>query len=382
MGCSSSSAIEKPYPRFVNNTRRNPFKSEKIKYNKHHEILETLFLNSNFKQDCMLVTEKIDFDTFFNKIYAKWQQSFDEYGLAKAEARDTLLQISTEEIIHDHFQKNNCNVNEWILTIIENMDTIKEEKIDIIKSLIFSLNRYYPFSQKAIVLYYPGDDLLGRSGLKPLVANLKFKQDYKSQIFVIWFSRSFFDKEETIIDICEIIENNNNLTTVLVLLNFEEEEKLLDESFTFLIKNLKFIFNTIKANKNIIAVLFANMAEDFINIPIEVLSSFIYMLCANKLLFFGLSKIMLNKELLDALISHVSRPSSLKLVLLDLKCEGSYIDNIISAFVKNRNLIGAIIGTIPISDTSSDAEDLENRIKVANPNIKFFHYQKNFKIPY
>lgn len=379
MGCSGSNIIHKPYPEVINGVRRQPLKSEKIRFNKNHEKFESLFMNADFKEEIFSISEQTDFESFFTKFFSKWLLNLENLGLKREEVKEVILQIATDEIIKENFQKVNCNVNEWIFSVAENFDFYKEEKLDVLKSLVFSANRFYAFTQKAIVLYYPDLDVVNKYGLKPILDNLKYKRNYAAQIFVIWLTPHFLENEETLIDLCEIIAENEHLTTVCILLNFAEE-KISDAEFIHALKSLKFLFNTISKHSSVISVLFANFAEEFLSLPLEVVKAFNEMLLSDRLVFAGVSRIIFQPDSLEDLFANISKLKSLKYALLDLKCEGSFVNNFINAVAKNRRLIAAVLGSMSLPENA--VEEIENRVKAANPNFKMFHYQKNFRFVY
>jgi len=379
MGCSNSKNFEKPYPDHLNGIRRMPFIQEKDRFNKNHEKFESLFMNADFKEDLVSITEQTNFETFFEKFFSKWLLKLENIGIKREDVKELILQIVTDELIRENFQKLNCNVNEWIFSVAENFDFSKEEKFDILKSLVYSANRIYAFSQKAMIIYHPDLEVINKYGLKALLDNIKYKQDYKSQIIILWISHQFFDNEETIIDLCEIIENNENLTTVCILLKFEAN-KISNPKYLQLINNLRYLFDTISLHRSVISVLFANMGEQFINIPFIVIKAFNKMMAKDKFLFVGVSRIIFDPSSLEDLFNNVAKMRNLKYILLDLKCEGNYLNDFINSIGKNRKLIGAVIGSMSLPNNALG--EIENRVKSASPNFKFFHFQKNFSISY
>jgi hypothetical protein len=375
MGCATTRTVY--IPNRINGKKRLSLELQKKKYITNHERFDNLILNKEMKND---FENRIntDFDQFFNSFYSKWKLKLDEAKLTKEDARDVVVEKVVEELMADVLSYKDWDVRDLIMERIEHLKDLKDEKMDIAKTILnSSAPRIYPNIQRGPVINC--SEKTAKWGLKHFFTNLKCNASFQSQVLNIIITPSMFEDEENIFDFCEVIDSNPNLITVSIVISkgteYSDTAYIPEHSHLL---SLKYIFETLKYNTSVKAFAFMNYSEYLYTLPNETYSSLIGLLKIDKFNSICLSKHNFTNDNVKNFMHIFENSTHMKFLIFDNKYVSTECNDLfISSVIKNRALNGVLWGSAEYND---DLDELDQKIKSQNPSIKFFHFEKHFKI--
>lgn len=234
----------------------------KRKYKENHQKLDLLFCDSSFqkafyelKPQSALLNENINqlFNTFSKN------QFFKDLKMTNSEFEEVILDSIAEEIIKDNLDYKTYDINDVVLSFIENLDvninkTMNENNNDscvnkikddfcLLKDTLENFNYKYSQYQKGMSVYSNNINVIKRIGIGNITNCLKYNSSFNLSLLTIGINKySLITKTEInknsssnndsnkispISLICSLINSvvdNNPLTLNLVFENFSDIE--------------------------------------------------------------------------------------------------------------------------------------------------------------
>jgi hypothetical protein len=323
---------------------------------------------------------------FFEQFYGRYKYKFELYNMSYHEVKDVILEKLVESQIKDDLLFREWNVTDFICNIFSEQPELNEDQAESAKNFLSNTGRYFPAKQKGCYVVINNLENVQKWGLKPYLTNLKFNASFQLQNLNLVLSPFIFQKEENIIDICEVIESNPNLISLTITFlhindNLDSEEKYLKEYLpdSQHLNLLKHIFNTIRSHHGIKFLSFGNYFKDyFYSLGKEECEALLELFKCDKLIGFNLMKINLEKEFVREILHIVGHSQSLKFFMMDLTFEMEEIKLIRDSVVKNKKLLGAFIAC-GRERNEDEIRDIKNEIKNENPHLNFVEIVNEFK---
>lgn len=375
MGCSGSSRTIEMYD--LRSKRK--LELERLRYNENHSKFETLMLDPKVDQDFKTNLTGQNFDQSLESLMGKWCLKFEELKFSKADLKDVVSDLAAYEILENEFQFKNWDISDVVLNNIENQENLDNDKSESAKEVIKSMTRYFPSQQRGCVLDADTEEKLKMIGWKPIFNNLKFNENYKVQALSVIFT-PFFLQNDAMQNLSEILQCNPQLKTMATLFHKKSQDEGIKNDFSpdfEQLLSLQTLFENVKHHKAIKVFIFGCVEAYKFSLPKESEKKLVELIASDKLNFLILTKIKLQKETIDAIINVIPTLNHLKFIGFDININKELFDEFINAVCKNKKVLGLFMGSAEVDYT---IDDVEKKLKYANKNFMFYHYEKDYKI--
>lgn len=401
MGCSSSITKEHtgtgnyPHsytnylPKYINGRKRMSLEEQKLKYNINHENFENLMLDPEIRNN-FFTGNNHGFLQFFEQFYGRYKYKFEAFNMSHHDVKDVILEKLVESQIKDDLLFREWNVTDFISNIFFEQPEISVDQAEVMKNFILNTGRYFPAKQKGCYVVINNLENVQKWGLKPYLECLKFNASFQMHNFNLVLSPFIFQKEENLIEICEVIECNPNLISLTITFlnlndNLDSEEKYLKDFKPDAnhLNWLKHIFNTVRTHPGIKFLSFGNYFSEYMNcfsLGKEETNSLLELFKCDKLIGFNFMKMNLDKKILAQIISSIGHSQSLKFFMMDLMFEIDELKLIRSNVIKNKKLLGVYISCGREAGEGSEIKGIRDEIRNENPHLNFVEIVKEFKL--